>query len=308
MIKKLIATAAIFALSAAFAKDNKTVKILSSVEMTEEERAELEDEDDADENDPTPQEASTRLNGERDVPYTKALQALMDGYFNHELADEEARNATFNAALTDAETQYGSDAYRMNVHKARAFYYYGMILMENYDLTNLEKMDLSDTSETEDVNKKAGEDYDRAIEFAKLALKERHGSDAYSMLAHAISANCTAKTTGYVLSNGLKVRANAKKAVKEDFSNGTAHFLIHAQDIYAPAPFAKVKKGRKALERCIANPGIRFEQADLFNIYSSIGYSCQRQKKYGEAKKWYDRCQELYPQNLSVQNLVSKLK
>lgn len=241
----------------------------------------------------------------REVSYTAELYEFINMYFNHQIKDEGLLEKYYLNAKESLD-QF-EDEYHKLVHLARCDYYYGQVLMENYDPSEMATKDLSDTSK-DNANSKAASFYDSSIESAKKALKIKEGSDAYSVLAQAISANCTAKNVLYIIANGLSVRKYAKLSQKIDMSNGTAHFLAAAQDIYAPAPFAKIKSGRDNMQTSLADKNVSFEKFDLFNIYSSIAYSYQRQKNKEEAFVWYKKCLELYPDNVSVNNLSNKMQ
>ena len=150
--------------------------------------------------------------------------------------------------------------------------------------------------------------FDKAIDECNQALKIKKGSDGYSTLAQAISMNCTAKNVSYVLANGLKVRANAKKAVALDYSNGLGQFMVIAQDAYAPWPFCKLKSSRKALLRVLDDKYIRIERFDYQMIYAAIGYTFYKQKKWDKAIEWYNKILELYPQNFAARQMIKKIQ
>lgn len=243
---------------------------------------------------------------ERDVTYTDPMREFIEAYCNHKILSDADLERYYDAAVRDAELS--SDEYSRLVRLARAEYYYGLALIETFDLTALEDMDLSDTSSGESVNERAGQVFDRAVALSESALALRKGSDAYTVLSQSVSENCMAKNVSYVLANGLKVRAFAKKAVKADYSNGTAHFLVIAQDIFAPWPFSKLRSGRKKLLAVLDDKYIRIEKSDRLSLCSAMGYSYFKQKKWSKAEEWYHRALELYPDNYSVRQMLGKIE
>lgn len=245
-------------------------------------------------------------NFQRDVPFTQALYQFIDSYFDHKINSQELLEELYNSSLdSGAELP---DEYSQLIHEGRCYYYYGLTLMENYDITDLTKSNLQDTTEKEPTNKTAARYFDQAIENSKKALKLRKGSDAYTLLASGISANCTAKNTGYIISNGAKVNTYASKAIHLDSTNGTARYIGTCQNVYAPAPFSNVEEGRKKMLSYLDTYDVNNEKFDVFNILSAIGYCCQRQKKYSDAIFWYQESLKLYPDNVSVNRLCNRLK
>ena len=241
----------------------------------------------------------------RDVPYTNELITFINAYFNHEITDKELLEDLFIKSI-DSSKELDSE-YKKLVHQGRCIYFYGLQLMVDYDISEISKTNLEDTSQAEDSNKKAAECFDAAIELAKKALKINKGSDAYCLIANGISANCTAKNTSYIINNGLKVCKYARKAIKEDSSNGTALYLNSCQNIYAPAPFCKINEGKEQMSLVFNSDNIHKEKFDNFYLMMGIGYASYRKKNFSEAKKWYEECLKIYPQNITVNKLMKKL-
>lgn len=242
----------------------------------------------------------------REVPYTKALYDFIDAYFDHKMPSQEILDRHFNSAM-ESSADF-SEEYCILVHKARCYYFYGLTLMEDYDISDMAQVDLNDTSNSESKNRQAARYFDQAIDLGKQALKIQKGSDAYALLCNGISANCIAKNTAYIIANGLKVNSYAKKAVQANYSNGTAYYLGNCQNVYAPAPFCKVKDGKTRMSSLLETPYIKNEKFDVFNILSAIGYCCQRMDEKEEAIQWYEKSLEIYPDNVSVNRLLKKLK
>lgn len=243
---------------------------------------------------------------ERDVPFTPELYEFIDLCLNHKLSTRELLDSYFKTAEDSCPNDF--DEYSRYVHHGRCLYFYGLSLMDDYDISDMATVNLNDTSEKEALNKIAAKYFDQTIDMCKAALKIKKGSDAYSLICNGISANCTAKNTAYIIRNGIKVSSYAKKSITEDFSNGTAHYLETCQSIYAPSPFCSIEEGQKRMKSYLENCYIQNEKFDVFYILSAIGYSCQRLNQNDEALLWYGKSLEIYPENVSVNRLVKKLK
>lgn len=155
---------------------------------------------------------------------------------------------------------------------------------------------------------KAGSHYDKGMEYAELAIKEK--SDAQSQLIYAenISANCAVKPVNYVLTWGVKINGLAKKVTEFDSKNGAAYYMLNAQDVYAPAPFNNHKRGIKKMSELLNNQNVILDKDDKFNVISSIGYAYIQLKNYPEALKWLEDSLKIYPDNQYVQSLVAECK
>ena len=155
---------------------------------------------------------------------------------------------------------------------------------------------------------KAGSHYDKGMEYAELAIKEK--SDAQSQLIYAenISANCAVKPVSYVLTWGVKINGLAKKVTDYVSKNGAAYYMLNAQDVYAPAPFNNHKRGIKKMSELLNNSNVVLDKDDEFNVISSIGYAYMQLKNYTEAIKWLEDSLKIYPDNQYVQSLVVECK
>ena len=282
-------------------------KILSNADLSGESLKELLSDDYADDDDCEEIEETKRAEYKRDVPFTPEMYDFIENYFNRNITTEDELSAYYNKALSAGESIY-EDEYSKLINKARCNYFYGMQLMSTFDLSNIENTDFTSDAESEALNEIAGCYYDTAIEYAEKALEIKNGSDAWTILSHSISANCTAKNSKYMLANALKVRSYAKKACKLDPKNGSARFLITAQDIYAPYPFCKLNKGRKEMLSYLSNSSLHLEKYDRFNINCAVAYSWYKKKKYSKSLSWYKKCREIYPNNYSVNMMIEKIE
>ncbi len=242
---------------------------------------------------------------ERDVPYTAEETEFLNLYYNHGISSVAQRRKLHETAIESAEKF--EDEYARLVHLARAEYYYGVACIESFDLSLFEDLKNVESKSSDSSAAMAGAAFDKAIEYGHAALEIKKGSDAYSIISHSISANCTAKNWTYILGNALKVRSYAKKAVNADYSNGTAQFLVVAQDVYAPWPIGKVRSGRKKMLSILKDKYIRVEDQDLHLICAAIGYSYFKQKKWSQAIEWYDKALEVYPYNFSAHQMLGTI-
>ena len=158
----------------------------------------------------------------------------------------------------------------------------------------------------EGQNREAGERYDQGIIFAERALAISESSEAWQMLAENISQNCVVKSTAYAMSNGLRVERHSRSALEINPRNATARFLIAARWAYAPSPFHNYNR---ALQMLKAIPEETDPQKDdLFNIYSSIGYTYMQQRNNAQARIWFEKSLEIYPTNRYIQELLEGLR
>lgn len=250
---------------------------------------------------------------ERDVVYTKALYKLIEGYFNNSLETKEIAEQVYNNAVESVNEFAEDDEYRRETHLCRCDYYFGMYVMATYDLTRLEHALDDTTKEFEDPvekNRRIREEaklwFDKAIEHSKKAMKVKDGADAMSIYAQAVSANCTVRPIGYVLANGLKISQYAKKAVKIDPANGTAWFSVNAQDVYAPGIFGNANRGRKTMTQYLNDENLIKEKFDYFNFTCAIAYTYYRQNNFSDAIIYYKKCQDIFPNNYAIIDLVEK--
>ena len=155
---------------------------------------------------------------------------------------------------------------------------------------------------------KAGSHYDKGMEYAELAIKEKSNAQSQLIYAENISANCAVKPVSYVLTWGVKINGLAKKVTDYDSKNGAAYYMLNAQDVYAPAPFNNHKRGIKKMSELLNNQNVTLDKDDEFNVISSIGYAYMQLKNYTEAIKWLEDSLKIYPDNQYVQSLVAECK
>ncbi|MCR5614516.1 hypothetical protein [Treponema sp.] len=250
----------------------------------------------------------------RDVPYTKSLMKFIDCYFDHKISSRDFAVQLYNDSVASCPDSY--DEYQKETHLSRCDYYFGMYIIEMYDLTELEHA-LDDTSKeyvdpveyNRKIKAEAAVYFDAAIVHCLKAMKIRpeNSPDAMSIYAQALSANCTVHNIGYVLSNGLKIGQFAKKAAKADPKNATAWYSVSAQDVFAPGIFGNAVRGRKKMLEYYSDETLIKERFDVFNFSSAIGYTYYRQNKYAEAREWYCKCQKIYPDNYAIKNLIKRI-
>ena len=159
----------------------------------------------------------------------------------------------------------------------------------------------------EENKEAAAASYERGINYAQEALDRKASPEGWQMLAENISQSCAVRSTAWAMANGLKVEQYAKNALNMDGGNTAAQHMIAARYVYAPAPFNNYRRGIQMMEAIAANFDDRLHKDDRFNVYSAIGYAFYQQKKYGDAKAWFEKSLEVYPDNKFVGKLFAGL-
>ena len=154
----------------------------------------------------------------------------------------------------------------------------------------------------------ASQTFDTGIAFAELALKN-HKDDYLATLMYAenLCQNCGVKPFSYVVKNGPKIQVWADKTLTINPNSGSAMYLLYAQYIFAPAPFANYKKGLNEMYQVLQKPNVILQKDDTFNITSAIGYAYFKLQENEKAVQWLNKSLEIYPDNLFVNSLMSQL-
>ena len=142
----------------------------------------------------------------------------------------------------------------------------------------------------------------RGFDYADSSVKDNPTAEGYRMMAENISQLCTLKSTAWVIANGLKVEQYAKKGLTHDKRNAACSFLIAARWVYAPAPFHNINKGINEMKKILSG-SYDPQKEDYFNIYYSIAYAYNRNKKPDEAKSWLEKALDIYPENKDALSL-----
>lgn len=248
----------------------------------------------------------------RDVEYTEALYTFIEAYYNNAIASDEQAKKLFDDAV--ASISPSASEYEREVLLARCDYLYGMYKMGDYDLESIQK--IKSITDTKDKNEnisetikqkkaKAAALFDSGIAHAQKAMKIENRSDAILIYVMCLSSNCTVKPTSYVIGNGLKVQSYAKKAIAADSKNGTAYFYQWAQDLYAPEFFANYKRGYQKMYESYSNKELNFEKFDSFNFLMAIGDSFLKRKDKESALVWYNKAKALYPNNTTLNKILT---
>jgi tetratricopeptide (TPR) repeat protein len=149
--------------------------------------------------------------------------------------------------------------------------------------------------------------YDEGIALAEKSLAVRPTAAAYEILAGNIGQACMIRSTAWVMTHGLKVEQNAKKALELDPRNAGARYLISSRWIFGPGIFGDPQRGIKEMEDILGDPSV-LQKDDRFNVYSALAYGYVRLKKYGEGRPWIDKALELYPGNKFARDLLSQIE
>ncbi len=150
---------------------------------------------------------------------------------------------------------------------------------------------------------KAIEYLESSLNWADKANETKPTAQGYLAYGESLAQICPIKPTSYLIANGLKVPAIAKKALKIDNALGAARYLICSVIVYSPKPLKNLTKGERVFKEMLENYNL--DKEDCFNVYKSLGYIYYQQKKYAEADEWFEKAAKIYPHNkflLSMQN------
>jgi tetratricopeptide (TPR) repeat protein len=159
----------------------------------------------------------------------------------------------------------------------------------------------------EENNKQAETHFELGLDWAEKSLDTEQTSEGWQMLGENISQLCRVKSTGWVIFNGLKVEEYAKKALKLNPYNSAAKLLISSRWVYAPTPFNDYPRGIREFEAMLGDSKNEMDKDDRFNVLSGIGYAYNQQKKYAEARVWFEKSLELYPTNIFIRELLEAI-
>jgi len=153
--------------------------------------------------------------------------------------------------------------------------------------------------------------YEKGIAWAEKSLAEGGAAvvraEAHEMIASNIGQLCMIRSTAWVMSNGLKVEENAKKARQFDSRNTGALYLLASRWAFGPGVFGDPKRGIAELE-AILNNYPNLEKDTLFNVYSALGHACLRLNRNEEALSWTQKSLALYPTNRFALDLQSQIQ
>jgi len=196
--------------------------------------------------------------------------------------------------------------------KEISVYYYAAKFQASRELTGVELTIMLSRCEymmgrsyvDEENKKEAAVYFERGLSLAQESLDNRPTAEGWQLLADNISYLCSVKSMAFILGNGLKVDRYSKNALKLDKGNTAAQFLIAARWVYAPTPFHNYRKGQQMMEAIIRDYEYRLHKDDRFNVYLAIGDAINQQRKAGDAKYWFLKAQEIYPENKRVKSML----
>ena len=250
----------------------------------------------------------------REVVFTDELTAFIHSYYNNEITSM-IQAETFYANAVESVPDLFSE-YEKEVHFARCDFFYGMCIIGDYDLSEIQQIksmqDNNDYSKDTDISAKqkklqAAHFFDSGIEHAKKALKLKTGTDAELIYTMCISSNCTVKNTAYLFANGLKVASIAKKAIKLDPKNAGAYYYQYAQDLYAPEFFANYKRGYQKMSEYFSDENLYFELFERFNFMTAIAYAFYKLGDMQNSIEWYKKALLIYPGNSNANQMITTI-
>ena len=156
-------------------------------------------------------------------------------------------------------------------------------------------------------NRDARTCFEKGMDYAEEALDAEASAEGWQMLADNLSYLCDVRSTGFLMTHGLKIERYAKRALDIDPGNTAAQFLIASQYVYAPAPFHNYKKGLEMMQAIYANFENRLYRDDRYNVYLGIGNAHYQLNRKEDARIWFVKALELYPDNKRAKKLIAEL-
>lgn len=157
-------------------------------------------------------------------------------------------------------------------------------------------------------DKKAGEYFDKAIETCKDILKKQEMAEAYVVYADSVSQNCSIRSKVYAMAQGPKIKSMAKKALEIDPAYGAAKYLENSQNIFPPEPFNNLEEGMRNLDLLLDTGRFRMDKSDRYSALSARAYGYLQKGMKDEARHWYNKALELYPDNVAVLEILPTIK
>jgi tetratricopeptide (TPR) repeat protein len=152
----------------------------------------------------------------------------------------------------------------------------------------------------------AAEHYERGLAQAEAVLAEAEVSDGWRMRSENLSQLCLVKELGFLLANGTKVGQYAEKALELDPRNAAAQIILASGKIYPPPLFGgNPRRGIHMMQQALVLGAA--QKDDLFNIYSGIGLAHSKLREREEARKWFARALEVFPNNRYVNEQMAGL-
>jgi tetratricopeptide (TPR) repeat protein len=159
----------------------------------------------------------------------------------------------------------------------------------------------------ENKNDEAAAHYQKGIEWAEKSVAENPSSEGYQMLAVNIALSCRVRPLSFVLANGLNIEKYAKMALALDPHNYAAQYLIAAQYVHAPSPFADFRRGLQILEEIDANTKgivLDVEKEYRYNLYADMALAYYKLKRWDESRLYMEKVYAIYPTNKKAENAL----
>jgi tetratricopeptide (TPR) repeat protein len=147
--------------------------------------------------------------------------------------------------------------------------------------------------------------YETGIALAERSIAAHATAEGYEMLSANYGQACMLKSTGWVMSNGLKVEQNAKKALNIDPRNAKSQYFIASRWVFGPGILGNPRRGITEME-AIMNGAADMDKDDYFNVYTALAYAYVRLKKGPNALPWVNRALEIYPTNKFALGLLDQ--
>jgi len=142
----------------------------------------------------------------------------------------------------------------------------------------------------------------KGLALAGTAVEMAPSADAWALRARNLAWLGRAGTRTFAISASVNVERFAKNALELDGRNAEAQYLVAAHWIFAPRPFANLRRGMEMMKAIPENADM--DRGDIFNVAMAIGWAHIRQGRHGEARPWILKALEVFPTNGSAAGLL----
>jgi len=142
----------------------------------------------------------------------------------------------------------------------------------------------------------------KGMTLAETSVGMAPGADAWVMRAKNLAWLGRTGTRTFAISASVNVERFARNALEFDDQNAAAQYLAAAHWVFAPRPFANIRRGMEMMK---AIPGSAdMDRGELFNVAVAIGWAHIRQGRHDEAQPWILKALEVFPTNVSAAGLL----
>ena len=206
---------------------------------------------------------------------------LRDAVYGQSLAADEVRSLYLEASAAAWRNTAGACRY---LTLSRAEYLMGRSLF------------------SEGRTAKARAHFRDGMALAETAARMAPGADAWALRAKNLAWFGRTGTRAFAISASVNVERFAKNALEFDSRNAAAQYLAAAHWVFAPRPFANIRRGMEMMKAIPESADM--DRGDLFNVAMAIGWAHIRQGRHDEARPWILKALEVFPTNGSAAGLL----